>query len=47
MLEVGRKGHLITLESRINVGVRLLFLKKNEGELIKNDRNALIDEIMN
>ena len=37
-----------TLESEINVGVRLLFLKeKNEKKKLKIDRNALIDVNLN
>ena len=37
-----------TLDSGINIGVRLLiFEKKIEGKKMKNDRNALFDEKMN
>ena len=37
-----------TLDSGINIGVRLLiFEKKIEGKKMKNDRNALFDVKMN
>ena len=39
---------ILTLDSGINIGVRLLiFEKKIEGKKMKNDRNALFDEKMN
>jgi len=38
----------LTLDSGINIGVRLLiFEKKIKGKKIKNDRNALFDVKMN
>ena len=42
------KGFSGTLDSGINIGVRLLiFEKKIEGKKMKNDHNALFDVKMN